>query len=325
MATVIFNIIEFLNFSFIFSVSIFSIMFWIRTKDKYIALCLWVILSTLVFHIAIVFQQYLSMAALAFPGVYFAEGDILFFLGSITGPSILVIISCILFSSSYYLLNFLELETPKRKRVFIFNIFSICFFISASFLFLLLSMPENSWAKMATEVEYQIFPFTCLFIGLQGLIALLFRNSSGSEIIRNEMLMIARNFIIACPLALIDLFLLKNTQIRLSFFALTPFFLHVFRHLSRYYYLNYESLPKESDLKPNMSTFGLTEREQEIALLVIQGNDYNDIAEKLFISVNTVKTHVKKIYKKAGASNKIQLNYKLRTPNPSARLKSKSN
>jgi DNA-binding NarL/FixJ family response regulator len=42
----------------------------------------------------------------------------------------------------------------------------------------------------------------------------------------------------------------------------------------------------------------LTKREKEILLLMMEGNNYHVIAEKCFLSYDTVRTHVRSIYKK---------------------------
>ena len=54
-------------------------------------------------------------------------------------------------------------------------------------------------------------------------------------------------------------------------------------------------------------TFGLTEREQEIALLFARGRSSARIAEDLSLSEHTVKTHLQNIYTKAGFHNKQEL------------------
>lgn len=50
----------------------------------------------------------------------------------------------------------------------------------------------------------------------------------------------------------------------------------------------------------------LTERELEVLRLISGGNRNRDIAEKLFISEETVKVHVKHIMEKLGASDRTQ-------------------
>lgn len=44
--------------------------------------------------------------------------------------------------------------------------------------------------------------------------------------------------------------------------------------------------------------YGLTKREYEIFILILRGNSYKNIAEKLFVSTTTVKTHMVGIYYK---------------------------
>ena len=61
-----------------------------------------------------------------------------------------------------------------------------------------------------------------------------------------------------------------------------------------------------------MRAIKLTIRESEIYQLILLGMSNQKIADKLFISINTVKTHVAKILKKRAANNRIELvtNYK---------------
>jgi ATP/maltotriose-dependent transcriptional regulator MalT len=56
----------------------------------------------------------------------------------------------------------------------------------------------------------------------------------------------------------------------------------------------------------------LTGREKEIITLVEKGMSNHKIAEKLFVSENTVKTHLKNIFSKTEASNRTDLIHKLR-------------
>jgi DNA-binding NarL/FixJ family response regulator len=49
---------------------------------------------------------------------------------------------------------------------------------------------------------------------------------------------------------------------------------------------------------PSSEDYQLTPREKELLSLMIEGHDYRTIAEKTFISYDTVRTHVKHIYQK---------------------------
>lgn len=51
---------------------------------------------------------------------------------------------------------------------------------------------------------------------------------------------------------------------------------------------------------------GLSDRELEVLELVASGLSNKEIAEKLFVSVNTVKTHLKKVYEKLEVNRRTQ-------------------
>ena len=52
---------------------------------------------------------------------------------------------------------------------------------------------------------------------------------------------------------------------------------------------------------------GLSKREAEVANLLVDGMAYKEIATKLFISLSTVQSHVKQVYRKTSTSSKMQL------------------
>ena len=54
-----------------------------------------------------------------------------------------------------------------------------------------------------------------------------------------------------------------------------------------------------------ISDIRVTKRENEVLQLLAKGLNRNEIATKLFISDETVKMHIKNIYKKLKAKNKI--------------------
>ena len=53
--------------------------------------------------------------------------------------------------------------------------------------------------------------------------------------------------------------------------------------------------------------FGLSDREAEIVLLITRGRNVPAIAEELVISQNTVRTHIKRIYRACGAHARQEL------------------
>ncbi|MDR0289987.1 MAG: LuxR C-terminal-related transcriptional regulator [Treponema sp.] len=65
--------------------------------------------------------------------------------------------------------------------------------------------------------------------------------------------------------------------------------------------LHKDALPGKTGLE------SLTKRENEVALAICNGHKYEEIAEKLHISISTVKTHSSTIYHKLGINNNREL------------------
>lgn len=65
--------------------------------------------------------------------------------------------------------------------------------------------------------------------------------------------------------------------------------------------LSVEIRPPENDLLA-----GLTPREKEVLKCIAQGKRNKDIARELFVSLETVKSHIRNIYKKLDVKNRIE-------------------
>ena len=70
---------------------------------------------------------------------------------------------------------------------------------------------------------------------------------------------------------------------------------------------------REERFNKKCELYQLTKREKEIGWLICEGLSDKAIAQQLFISENTVTTHVRNTYKKAGVSGRIELCKKLET------------
>lgn len=62
-------------------------------------------------------------------------------------------------------------------------------------------------------------------------------------------------------------------------------------------------------LSARLEAYALTNRENEVARLLLKGATYKDISEQLFISLPTVKTHASNIYRKCQVKSRAELSH----------------
>lgn len=87
------------------------------------------------------------------------------------------------------------------------------------------------------------------------------------------------------------------------------------QYLSEINYLSQELERAQVGEQSVFALYDLTARESEILEMIAKGDSNKVIADELFISVNTVKYHVKKIYEKLDVSNRKEAFHKLTTSN----------
>jgi len=66
----------------------------------------------------------------------------------------------------------------------------------------------------------------------------------------------------------------------------------------------------KTNILKQLKEFNLSEREEDVLLLIAQGYKNAEIAEKLFLSINTIKTHTKNIFIKLDVRNRIEASRK---------------
>ena len=68
---------------------------------------------------------------------------------------------------------------------------------------------------------------------------------------------------------------------------------------------------REEIFSQNCIELGLSAREVDVLILILEGHTYKFAGEKLFISEKTIDAHMRNIYAKVGVHNKINLFKKL--------------
>lgn len=86
----------------------------------------------------------------------------------------------------------------------------------------------------------------------------------------------------------------------------------ILRNQNDYYEkVRHRNKPLFENLDELSDKYGLSKRESEVLRELIKGKTYRAIGEDLFVSLDTIKSHVKSIYKKTGLKSRSELFRKL--------------
>lgn len=70
--------------------------------------------------------------------------------------------------------------------------------------------------------------------------------------------------------------------------------------------INYYKFEKDKEVAAKIFNRGLTRREIEMAMSVLDGRTYKEIGEEYFIAEKTVSKHASNIFKKTGVKNRTE-------------------
>jgi len=74
--------------------------------------------------------------------------------------------------------------------------------------------------------------------------------------------------------------------------------------------LHYFSTPRQA--QPNFETYNLTKREKEVLLLLMDGLSYKEICARCFISIDTLNSHIRKVYSKLNVHSRAEISARFR-------------
>ena len=69
---------------------------------------------------------------------------------------------------------------------------------------------------------------------------------------------------------------------------------------------------RQTKPEPVLDAYKLTKREKEILVLLMDGLSYKEIAAKCFISIDTLNSHIRKVYSKLNVHSRSEINAKFR-------------
>lgn len=153
------------------------------------------------------------------------------------------------------------------------------------------------WSIMAEMLEYSRNSAAVLGIGLGANVLGIFTGGLIGSFIATEDLIVQS--MVALLVIFIVLMVLPLLAHRLNKLLKEHAFLTWFSSLDA----GYQNKTISLDIESNK----LTPRENEIMRLLLQGHTYKMIANRLYLSDNTVKTHIKNIYSKLEIKSKMEL------------------
>jgi DNA-binding CsgD family transcriptional regulator len=89
-------------------------------------------------------------------------------------------------------------------------------------------------------------------------------------------------------------------------FFLTLFLPTLYLFIRRKEFLEKMVMKANRGPEQNLRDYGFSKREIELALLLMAGKSNQEISDELFVSVQTVKNYLSKMYRKAGVNSRTQ-------------------
>ncbi|MBI9104051.1 MAG: helix-turn-helix transcriptional regulator [Spirochaetales bacterium] len=306
----------YLHFSLIFSVTFLGTVLFYRTRDKYIRRFLEV-LYPLVLYLSLLFLvNYLTGMKDLIP-VPTESTMVLSLLMSFGAASF---ITLIIRGSYVYTFSLIPFKPSVQYRLNAITNIS-CIFLFIGWCFSIFYVSRGNWLITVVPTLNLWYLIASGFVFLQSVLAFVFLRWRKEERAQELYYRIIYSYL---PLAIfipLDIIFFRDSAFKLTYISYTIFIITSYLYMSRYYVLNYE--PEQTSLEQSKEgfyrKFNISDREKEIIELLIEGMPNIEIAEKLCISINTVKTHVQNIYQKTNVSNRVQLLHRIKIWNQNNR------
>jgi len=155
------------------------------------------------------------------------------------------------------------------------------------------------WSILSSFFDYSQNPAKILGVGLSMNVLGIFIGG----IIGSNIVLVEGGYLQASMIALIVIFIIIILLPMLNNHLSRVFKNHIFL----FKLTSMDESKRDSTISDFQENNQLTDREIEVVELLLQGYTYKAIAERLFISENTMKYHVKNIYQKLNINSKMEL------------------
>lgn len=297
------DIMFFITSALVLSITCLVILLHVRAKDKYT-------MEFLIVLIPLTLQMSLSLLMNYLHQVLTTEqltskGYEIFCLW--TTISSIMLTTVLLYVMSRYLVSLLPITDQQKSLGNKITMLIMVPFLVLS-LFFIIGRSRGNWIyAMNLTFGYHFFSGSAIMI-IHGIIAMVYKRKAIGRDQELLLLGISATFLPLVVTFPLDLIFFKEHSFKLAYLSFSIFVVFLYFFISGHYF---EDFAVRDDLKLLPSELlekkGISAREEEIVYLLIEGKTNREIAEQLFISTNTVKTHVKNIYEKLNVNNRVQL------------------
>jgi DNA-binding CsgD family transcriptional regulator len=302
MALLISELLVVIHFSIVFSITFFCLLTYYRTRDAQVGRFLLIALPLFLFTLIYFLHCYVSGRGNPLSP---SAGE---------GLALIALIVVCLSLAAYvrgvvtYLVSIItEDKGKKRIGLIITNGLAGLFLLISVYLLILLN--RDSWRQALSEALSDLFLYSSILLLIPTVVASIFLpRYRGRENYRllTSILVAFYPMLLTIP---VDILMLSQSPFKLTLITHSLFCGFFFYYILRHYLAHYETPSEdlEGRLPAYCRKYDISSREQEILRLLIEGRTNREIADALFISTNTVKTHVQNIYRKTGVTNRIRL------------------
>jgi DNA-binding CsgD family transcriptional regulator len=217
--------------------------------------------------------------------------------------SVLLTTTLLLMMSRYLIQLLPAQEDQKHLGNRILTVLILFFFLIS--LWVIIAESKGDWQKALSDtIAYHFFAGS-MFLVIHAVLSVIFVKKAATWEEERLLKGIIYTFLPLFFLFPLDLLFFRNLPFKLVYLSFSTLSVYLYYFISRRYFLTWEQ--NDHVDAEGGKEYGLSLREEEVLRLLATGCSNQEIAKQLYISPNTVKTHVKNIYAKMGVNNRLQL------------------
>jgi DNA-binding CsgD family transcriptional regulator len=242
------------------------------------------------------------------------ETDLIHSLSLLGAIVSIVLITLILSSVGLYIMRITREHidpVPRRVGNWVILLPAALFIVFSIFSVLLVT--EGDWAAAVSLTLQYYSAWGIVFLVPHVITAAVLLSRVTDRETQNHLRGILYAFAVVPFVFPLDLIYFSDHFFKLTYISFAAFSVVVYWHVSKRFVRDYLTIPHlDEEGDEAFDRFGLTPRERETARLLVLGKTNAEIAKELYISENTVRSHIKAIYRKADVANRVQLIHRIR-------------